>query len=101
RQVGGDYFDFLALDPDRIGLVLGDIAGKGIAGSLLMANLQANLRSQCANTPNDPLAQMRFVNQLFYDNTSDNAYATLFFGEYLAQSHRFRYMNCGHLPGLL
>jgi serine phosphatase RsbU (regulator of sigma subunit)/catechol 2,3-dioxygenase-like lactoylglutathione lyase family enzyme len=101
RQVGGDYFDFLALGPDRIGLVLGDIAGKGIAGALLMASLQANLRSQCANTPEEPLAQLRFVNQLFYDNTSDNSYATLFFGEYLAASQRLRYANCGHLPGLL
>ncbi len=66
-----------------------------------MASLQANLRSQCANKPNEPLAQLRFVNQLFYDNTGNNAYATLFFGEYLAQSHRLRYANCGHLPGLL
>ena len=48
RQVGGDYYDFLSLGRDRLGLVLGDIAGKGIAGALLMANLQANLRSQCA-----------------------------------------------------
>ncbi len=101
RQVGGDYFDFLALGPDRLGLVMGDIAGKGIAGALLMANLQANLRSQCANTPRDPLAQMGFVNRLFYDNTDDHSYATLFFGEYHAPSQCLRYTNCGHLPGLL
>src|SRR5579871_5235911 len=48
RQVGGDYDDFLDLGQERLGLVLSDIAGKGIAGALLMANLQANLRSQCA-----------------------------------------------------
>src|SRR5271163_2651731 len=48
RHVGGDYYDFLALGNGRLGLVIGDIAGKGIAGALLMANLQANLRSQCA-----------------------------------------------------
>src|SRR5215471_18698152 len=48
RQVGGDYYDFLNLGQGRLGLVIGDIAGKGIAAALLMANLQANLRSQCA-----------------------------------------------------
>ena len=48
RHVGGDYYDFLSFGPGRVGLVLGDISGKGIAAALLMANLQANLRSQLA-----------------------------------------------------
>ena len=48
RNVGGDYYDFLDLGEGRLGLVMADIAGKGIAGALLMANLQANLRSQSA-----------------------------------------------------
>ena len=101
RQVGGDYYDFLALGPERVGLVIGDIAGKGIAGALLMANLQANLRSQCANALHDPFALLPSVNQLFYENTGDSAYATLFFAEYCAQRRRLRYANCGHLPALL
>src|SRR5258705_8321317 len=54
RQVGGDYYDFLDLGRERLGLVIGDIAGKGIAAALLMANLQANLRSQCAIALNHP-----------------------------------------------
>ena len=49
REVGGDYYDFLSLGQERLELVVGDIAGKGIAAALLMANLQANLRSQCAH----------------------------------------------------
>lgn len=101
RQVGGDYYDFLPLGPGRLGLVVGDIAGKGIAGALLMANLQANLRSQCANALDDPISRLPLVNQLFYDNTADSSYATLFFAEYDSQSQRLRYANCGHLPGLL
>jgi serine phosphatase RsbU (regulator of sigma subunit)/catechol 2,3-dioxygenase-like lactoylglutathione lyase family enzyme len=101
RQVGGDYYDFLSLGPERIGLVIGDIAGKGIAGALLMANLQANLRSQCANASQDPLALLPSVNQLFYENTGDSAYATLFFVEYCARGQRLRYANCGHPPALL
>src|SRR5580658_560332 len=101
REVGGDYYDFLNLAEDRIGLVLGDIAGKGIAGALLMANLQANLRSQCAIASNEPQRLLRLVNQLFYENTADHAYATLFFAEYDDQAQRVRYVNCGHLPALV
>src|SRR5712692_3306044 len=101
RQVGGDYYDFLNLGEDRLGLVLGDISGKGIAGALLMANLQANLRSQCATLWDEPQGLLQSVNDLFYDNTPDNSYATLFFAEYDDQSQSLRYVNCGHLFGLL
>jgi serine phosphatase RsbU (regulator of sigma subunit) len=101
RQVGGDYYDFLNLGRDRVGLVLGDIAGKGIAGALLMANLQANLRSQCAVAWNEPKRLLQSVNELFYDNTSDSAYATLIFAEYDDLTQRLRYANCGHLCALL
>ena len=79
------------------GLVIGDIAGKGIAGALLMANLQANLRSQCAMASDQPQRFLRSVNQLFYENTADSAYATLFFAEYDDRARRLRYANCGHL----
>jgi serine phosphatase RsbU (regulator of sigma subunit) len=101
RQVGGDYYDFLNLGQERVGLVLGDIAGKGIAAALLMANLQANLRSQCAIAWHGPDRLLRSVNDLFYDNTADHAYATLFFAEYDDQAQLMRYANCGHLPALV
>jgi serine phosphatase RsbU (regulator of sigma subunit) len=101
RQVGGDYYDFLDLGRERLGLVISDIAGKGIAAALLMANLQANLRSQCAVALDQPQRFLRSVNQLFYENTTDGAYATLFFAEYADKERRLRYMNCGHLSGLL
>jgi len=101
RQVGGDYYDFLNLGQDRLGLVVGDIAGKGIAAALLMANLQANLRSQCATALEHPQRFLESVNQLFFDNTIESAYATLFFGEYDSNARVLRYANCGHLPGLV
>ncbi len=101
RPVGGDYYDFLDLGRDRLGLVVGDVAGKGIAGALLMANLQANLRSQCAFAFDEPQRFLRSVNRIFYDNTDDNAYATLYFAEYDDVRRRLRYANCGHLPALL
>ena len=101
RQVGGDYYDFLNLGQERLGLVVGDIAGKGIAAALLMANLQANLRSQCAIALEQPERFLKSVNQLFFENTIESAYATLFFAEYDSKSGCLRYANCGHLPALI
>jgi serine phosphatase RsbU (regulator of sigma subunit) len=101
QQVGGDYYDFLDLGQARLSLVLGDIAGKGMAAALLMANLQANLRSQCATAVEQPEQLLRSVNRLFYENTADNAYATLFYSEFDDRTCRLRYANCGHLPGLV
>jgi serine phosphatase RsbU (regulator of sigma subunit) len=101
RQVGGDYYDFLDFGGQRLGLVIGDIAGKGIAAALLMANLQANLRSQCAIALDEPQRLLCSVNRLFYDNTIESAYATLFFAEYDDGARRLRYANCGHLCALL
>src|SRR5271169_5831523 len=101
RQVGGDYYDFLDLGQERLGLVVGDIAGKGIAAALLMANLQANLRSQCAIALNQPQRFLQLANRLFYENSPENAYATLFFAEYDDRLRHLRYINCGHLSALL
>jgi serine phosphatase RsbU (regulator of sigma subunit)/predicted enzyme related to lactoylglutathione lyase len=101
RHVGGDYYDFLDLGRGRLGLVIGDIAGKGIAAALLMANLQANLRSQCATASDEPRRFLHSVNQLFCENTADGDYATFFFSEYDDATQKLRYANCGHLPALL
>jgi serine phosphatase RsbU (regulator of sigma subunit)/predicted enzyme related to lactoylglutathione lyase len=98
REVGGDYYDFLDLGRERLGLVVGDTSGKGIGAALLMANLQANLRSQSAIALDQPQRFLRSVNQLFFENTGDSAYATLFFGEYEDRTRRLRYANCGHYP---
>jgi serine phosphatase RsbU (regulator of sigma subunit)/catechol 2,3-dioxygenase-like lactoylglutathione lyase family enzyme len=101
RAVGGDFYDFLDLGPGRLGIVIGDISGKGIAAALLMANLQANLRSQCAIALHQPELFLKAVNKLFCQNTPDGAFATLFFAEYHVPTGRLRYANCGHLPPLL
>ncbi|MGC1620792.1 MAG: SpoIIE family protein phosphatase [Candidatus Acidiferrum sp.] len=101
RAVGGDYYDFLDFGPGRFGLVIGDVSGKGIAAALLMANLQANLRSQCAISLDEPQRLLRAVNQLFSQNTPDGAFATLFFADYHVSSGLLQYVNCGHLPALI
>ncbi len=101
RAVGGDYYDFLNFGRDRVGIVICDISGKGIAAALLMANFQANLRSQSAVAADEPERFLESVNQLFYANSVESAYATLFFAEYNDSTRRFRYANCGHYSGLL
>ncbi len=117
RQVGGDYYDFLDLGSshrlDRgatqplaaaawhLAFVLADISGKGIAGALLMANLQANLRSRYAIALDDLPRLLKSVNQLFYENTPDDRYATMFFAVYDDHSREMEYANCGHNAPLL
>jgi serine phosphatase RsbU (regulator of sigma subunit) len=101
RQVGGDYHDVLDLGRGRFGLVIADVSGKGMAAALLMANLQASLRSHCAIASDEPQRLLRAVNQLFFENTSESSYATLFFAEYDDKMRRLRYANCGHLPALV
>jgi serine phosphatase RsbU (regulator of sigma subunit)/catechol 2,3-dioxygenase-like lactoylglutathione lyase family enzyme len=101
RAVGGDYYDFLNLGPDRLGLVIGDVVGKGIAAALLMANLQANVRSQFAFAVEEPQRLLEAVNLLFCENSPDSAFASLFFADYHDPSGRLRYANCGHLSALV
>jgi serine phosphatase RsbU (regulator of sigma subunit) len=101
RQLGGDYYDFLNLGCGYLGLVVGDVVGRGIAAALLMASLQASLRSQCALALDDIGSLLRSVNRAFCENTHGASYATLFFAEYSDEDQRVRYANCGHPAPLL
>jgi serine phosphatase RsbU (regulator of sigma subunit) len=76
-------------------MVLADITGKGVSAALLMANLQANLRSQYALAVDDLPRLLASVNRLFYENSGDASYATLFFADYDNSSRKLRYANCG------
>lgn len=99
HEVGGDYYDFLDLGGSRMGFLLADVSGKGIAAALLMANLQGCMRSQAGL--HRPAGLLGAVNGLFYDSTPPEQYATLFYGEYDDQTRQLRYVNCGHLPPVL
>jgi sigma-B regulation protein RsbU (phosphoserine phosphatase) len=98
RSVGGDYYDFLDLGQDRMGFVLADVSGKGVHAALLMANLQAYLRSQSGITPLDPAGLLQQVNRLLWKATSAEHFATLFFAIYDDSSRQVVYINCGHNP---
>ena len=101
RSVGGDYYDFLDLGAGRIALVLGDVSGKGMPAALLMASLQATIRTHCTAGLEDLAAMMRQANKLLYESTAPQHFVTLFVAEYDDPSRRIRYVNCGHNPPIL
>lgn len=99
--VGGDYYDFLALPQGHLGVAIGDVSGKGIAAALMMASLQASLRGEATRAPENLAAAVGNVNRLVYEASSDNRYATFFYGQYDPKTRQFDYVNAGHNPPLL
>lgn len=98
RVVSGDYYDFMKLGPSAIGMAIADISGKGISAALLMASLQAALRSQAILDGQRTTGEVvDSLNKHLYLNTSDDRYATLFYAEYDRSSHTLRYTNAGHV----
>lgn len=101
REVGGDYYDFLPLGPDKLALALGDVSGKGISAALLMASLQAMLRSQAPLRGMAVDALVTDINRLMNASTDGSKYATFFLGVYDDANRAFTYVNAGHNPPLL
>jgi sigma-B regulation protein RsbU (phosphoserine phosphatase) len=94
-EIGGDLYDFIEIDAGTMAFLLGDVCGKGIAAALLMANLQATIRGQ-HDLARYPSRLMQRVNDLFFDSTRPEHFATLFYGVYEASARTIRYVNCGH-----
>lgn len=102
RVVSGDYYDFIQLGPNRVGIAVADISGKGIYAALLMASLQAALRSIALSTGHGCTAEViSRVNTHLFVNTSDDRYATLFYAVYDSEAKTLTYTNAGHLGPLL
>jgi sigma-B regulation protein RsbU (phosphoserine phosphatase) len=99
--VGGDYYDFLALPAGKLGVALGDVSGKGIAAALMMASLEASLRAEAARAGGDLGQMIGRVNQLIYDASAEDRYATLFYAEYDPAQHLLTYVNAGHNAPIL
>lgn len=102
-RVGGDYYDFLELGRSQVGLVLADVSGKGVHAALLVANLQAHLRSlsQLTRGAAGLVETLRQVNHILWKSTAAEHYATLFVGVYDDSTRRLTYVNCGHTPPIL
>jgi len=98
RSVSGDYYDFIRLGPRQLGIALADISGKGIFAALLMASVQAALRSMASIDGHyGPANLVSRLNEHLFRNTSDDRYATFFYAVYDAASGLLTYTNAGHL----
>jgi sigma-B regulation protein RsbU (phosphoserine phosphatase) len=94
-EIGGDLYDLFAIDDGCMAFLLGDVCGKGIGAALLMATLQATIRGQ-QDLARYPSKLMQRVNDLFFESTRPEHFATLFYGVYEASTRSVRYVNCGH-----
>ncbi len=96
-QVGGDYYDAIALSDHEFILAIGDVSGKGIPASLLMANVQAALRAIAPLRL--PLAEAtERLNAIVFTNTDSDKFITFFWGLLDTEAHTFTYVNAGHNP---
>jgi serine phosphatase RsbU (regulator of sigma subunit)/anti-sigma regulatory factor (Ser/Thr protein kinase) len=98
REVGGDFYDFLRLDDGRIGLVIGDVSGKGIAAALVMANTQSVLRAVARRGNIAPGRVLAEANEVLYAYIPSGTFVTCFYGVLDPESGRLVYANAGHDP---
>ncbi|MCB0742746.1 MAG: SpoIIE family protein phosphatase [Ignavibacteriae bacterium] len=100
KMVGGDFYDVVQLTKTKTLIAIADVSGKGIQASLLMANLQAFLKS--IYKQNYKLEEAsNFLNDLVSENTTIGSFITFFWGVYDSESNEFSYVNMGHNPPLL
>jgi sigma-B regulation protein RsbU (phosphoserine phosphatase) len=97
REVGGDFFNYFALPSGEVALLVGDVSGKGVGAALLMANIQASLRTRFA-LGQDLSAIADAIDRDIEDNSPGQMYATLFMGILDPATRRLRYVNAGHHP---
>lgn len=100
RAVGGDYYDFIQVNDTEYLIIIADVAGKGVPASLLMANLQAAIRTIAPmNLELDAI--LKNINSLLYQNTTSDKFVTLFIGKLDSTNSTFEYSNAGHNPPII
>jgi sigma-B regulation protein RsbU (phosphoserine phosphatase) len=98
RALGGDCYNFIPLKSNRLALVVGDASGKGLAAALMIANVQSSVRTAALFTGDDLAALLKVVNHQAYASSSEDRYATLFYGAFDGPTRTLRYVNAGHNP---
>ncbi len=99
-QVGGDYYDFIDIDEERIGVTIADVSGKGVSSALIMAQLRASLHTQVS--PVYDINEMATkLNTLVHASTATNVFITFFYGELNKKTGEFFYINAGHTPPII
>ena len=101
REVGGDYYDFIALENGRLGIAIGDVSGKGISAALLMASVRSALHGLTFSGMLDLARLIEGLNRIIYDSSTSNRFVTFFFGEYDPATRILDYVNAGHNAPIL
>jgi len=100
-EVGGDYFDYFTLGDGRIALAIADVAGKGVGAALLMSNVQAIVRAECARGTAVPQVPAQANRQLMESLAGNSKFVTFFYGALDPVAKRLHYSNAGHNPPLV
>jgi sigma-B regulation protein RsbU (phosphoserine phosphatase) len=98
-EIGGDYFDYIPIDEDRIAIVIADVSGDGVAAALIMAAFRALLRYN-AKLFSDPKKLMKLMNEQVPEFMRKRDFISIFYGILNHKIHSFTYCNCGHNPAL-
>lgn len=99
-QVGGDYYDFVEIDKDRIGIVIADVSGKGVSSSLVMASLRGAIHSEVHKGYSiENMASN--LNTFVHESTPPNSFITFFFCELNTNTGELLYVNSGHNPPII
>ena len=96
KEVGGDFYDFFLLDENRIGVVVGDVAGKGVPASMFMAVTRTVIRATARQVEYGPGECLRVVNDTLVEATAGDMFVTVFYGVYDVRDGSFVYTNGGH-----
>ena len=100
RVVGGDYYDFVRHLDGTLGIVIADVAGKGLSAAMLMPAVDIAIRT-LAQSSSDPAKALESLNTTLYQHTGAANYATVFYGSLNTETGEMRFANGGHLPGLI
>ncbi len=101
RELGGDFFDFIAVDNNSLAVSVGDVSGHGISSALLMSGIQAYARALTVEKHADAKAIVSELNRISYEISPDNFFATLFYARIDPDLQRMQYVSAGHGPALL
>ena len=101
KEVGGDFYDFFPLDDHRIGVVIGDVAGKGVPASLFMAVTRTVIRATARYVEDGPGKCLEMVNETLVDASRSDLFVTVFYGIYDQRDGSLVYANGGHNPPVL
>lgn len=100
QRVSGDYYDFLEIDPDHLGIVIADVSGKGLPASLIMAMCRTLIRTQAGNK-HSPAEVLRTVNRILYPDIREDMFITMVYLVLDHRHHSLRIAKAGHDAPLL